>query len=127
MTENWILHKKEGNINAENEFIRQIIERLGKDVSESFYSLKSPITKPGERTTKLFEVLTLMGDEKGYKVYSHSLSENFMKEHKNEKGEPKFVNREWFKGGKTKSTRLVESGEVAKSLCYSRMRAIFSS
>ena len=30
------------------------------------------------------------------------------------------------KGGKTKSTRLVESGEVAKSLCYSRMRAIFS-
>ncbi|WP_455088434.1 hypothetical protein [Porphyromonas endodontalis] len=96
MTENWVLHKKEGNINAENEFIRQIIERLGKDVSESFYSLKSPITKPGERTTKLFEVLTLMGDEKGYKVYSHSLSENFMKEHKNEKGEPKFVNREWL-------------------------------
>ena len=32
-----------------------------------------------------------------------------------------------LKGGKTKSTRLVESGEVAKSLCYSRMRAIFSS
>ena len=31
------------------------------------------------------------------------------------------------KGGKTKSTRLVESGEVAKSLCYSRMRTIFSS
>nr|DAS82429.1 MAG TPA: hypothetical protein [Caudoviricetes sp.] len=31
------------------------------------------------------------------------------------------------KGGKTKSTRMVESGEVAKSLCYSRMRAIFSS
>lgn len=31
------------------------------------------------------------------------------------------------KGGKTKSTRLVESEEVAKSLCYSRMMAIFSS
>ena len=31
------------------------------------------------------------------------------------------------KGGKTKSTRLVESGEVAKSLCYRMMRAIFSS
>lgn len=39
----------------------------------------------------------------------------------------KTLSDEGFKGGKTKSTRLVESGEVAKSLCYSRMRAIFSS
>ena len=38
-----------------------------------------------------------------------------------------FLRKMNYKGGKTKSTRLVESGEVAKSLCYSRMRAIFSS
>lgn len=40
---------------------------------------------------------------------------------------PKSFFVEVYKGGKTKSTRLLESGEVAKSLCYSRMRAIFSS
>lgn len=93
---NWILYKDGDNINVGNELARQIIEKLAKDVSKSFYSPDTTITKRGERTTKLFEALTLMGDEKEYKVYSHSLSKEFMDEYKNEKGDSKFVNREWL-------------------------------
>ena len=93
---NWILYKDVDNINVGNELARQIIEKLATEVSKSFYSLETPIIKKGERTIKLFEVLTLFGDEKGYKVYSHSLSEEFMDKHKNEKGDSKFVNREWL-------------------------------
>lgn len=94
--ENWILYKDGDNINVGNELSRQIIEKLATKVSKSFYSLDTPIIKKGERTIKLFEVLTLFGDEKGCKVYSHSLSEEFMDKHKNEKGDSKFVNREWL-------------------------------
>ena len=94
--ENWILYKDGDNINVGNELSRQIIEKLATKVSKNFYSLDTPIIKKGERTIKLFEVLTLFGDEKGYKVYSHSLSEEFMDKHKNEKGDSKFVNREWL-------------------------------
>lgn len=73
-----------------NELAKQIISKLANDVSTSFYSEDAPIKKRRERTTKLFEVLTLMGDEKGYKVYSHSLSKEFIKRNS------KFVNREWL-------------------------------
>lgn len=93
---NWILYKDGDNINVGNELARQIIEKLAKDVSKIFYSPDTPIKKRRERTTKLFEVLTLFGDEKGYKVYSHSLSKGFMYTNKNEKGDSKFVNREWL-------------------------------
>ena len=94
---NWILYKDGDNINVSNELARQIIEKLAKEVSKSFYSPDTPIIKKrGERTTKLFEALTLMGDEKEYKVYSHSLSKEFMDKYKNEKGDSKFVNREWL-------------------------------
>lgn len=92
---NWILYKDGDNINVGNELARQIIEKLAKEVSKSFYSPDTPIMR-GERTTKLFEALTLMGDEKEYKVYSHSLSKEFMDKYKNEKGDSKFVNREWL-------------------------------
>lgn len=93
---NWILYKDGDNINVSNELARQIIEKLAKEVSKSFYSPDTPIIKRGERTTKLFEALTLMGNEKEYKVYSHSLSKEFMDKYKNEKGDSKFVNREWL-------------------------------
>ncbi|MBC8625589.1 hypothetical protein [Alloprevotella sp. Lung230] len=94
---NWILYKDGDNINVGNELARQIIEKLAKEVSKSFYSPDTPIIKRGERTTKLFEALTLMGGgEKEYKVYSHSLSKEFMDKYKNEKGDSKFVNREWL-------------------------------
>ncbi len=61
---NWSLYKDGDNINVDNELARQIIEKLAKEVSKSFYSPDTPIIKRGERTTKLFEALTLMGDEK---------------------------------------------------------------
>lgn len=93
---NWSLYKDGDNINVRNELARQIIEKLAKEVLTSFYSSDSPIIKRGERTTKIFEVLTLMGDDEKYKVYSHSLSKEFMDQQKNEKDYPKFVNREWL-------------------------------
>ena len=89
---NWILYKDGDNINVDNELASQIIEKLAKEVSKSFYSPDTPIIKNRKRTTKLFEVLTLMGDEKEYKVYSHSLSEEFIDKSK----DSKFVNREWL-------------------------------
>ncbi|MFP3764205.1 hypothetical protein [Prevotella intermedia] len=55
------------------------------------------IVKEGLRTTKLFELLTTLGDGKGYKVYSHSLSKKFIDDSKeNNNGVTKFVNREWL-------------------------------
>ena len=93
---NWILYKDRDNINVDNELARQIIEKLAKEVSKSFYSSDTPIKKNGERTTKLFEVLTLFGDKKGHKVYSHSLSKEFIDKSKNENGDSKFVNRKWL-------------------------------
>lgn len=50
------------------------------------------IERKSVKTTKLFELLTELGDEKGYKVYSHSLSKSFLKKHKKKH----FVNREWL-------------------------------
>ena len=93
---NWVLYKDGENINVDNKLARQIIEKFAKEVLTSFYSSDSPIIKRGERTTKIFEVLTLMGDDKKYKVYSHSLSKEFIDKYKNEKGNSKFVNREWL-------------------------------
>ena len=81
--ENWNLYKDGDNINVKNELARQIIEKLAKEVLKSIYSSDSPIVKRGERTAKIFEALTLMGDDKKCKVYSHSLSKEF-------------VNREWL-------------------------------
>lgn len=94
--ENWILYKDGDNINVANKLAKQIIEKLAKEVSKSFYSPDTPIKKKGERTTKLFEALTLMGDKNECKVYSHSLSKEFMNKHKDKIGHPKFVNREWL-------------------------------
>lgn len=92
--ENWFSYKDGDNINVDNILAREIIETLAKDVLNKFYSSENPIKKLKERTTKLFEALTLLGDKKGYKVYSHSLSHNFRKQHKNK--ESKFINREWL-------------------------------
>ncbi len=93
---NWSLYKDGDNINVKNELARKIIEKLANEVLKSFYSPDSPIVKRGERTAKIFEALTLMGESKKCKVYSHSLSKEFMDQQKNEKGDPKFVNREWL-------------------------------
>ncbi len=83
--ENWILYKDGYDINVKNDLAKEIIERLAANLSTSFYLEGRRL-----RTTKLFEALTLMGDEKGYKVYSHSLSKEFRGKY------PWFVNREWL-------------------------------
>lgn len=44
-----------------------------------------------KKTEKLFEFLTELGNNKGYKVYSHSLSKEFI-----ERNKGIFVNREWL-------------------------------
>lgn len=44
-----------------------------------------------KKTEKLFEFLTELGNNKGYKVYSHSLSKEFI-----ECNNGIFVNREWL-------------------------------
>lgn len=93
MTGKWILYNEEENnlhTKIENILVNQIIEKLGENVLSSFYSNLNPIKKNGKRTSKLFEELTLLGDGKGYKVNSHSLSKEFKNEH------PQFVNREWL-------------------------------
>lgn len=92
----WNLYKKGAKIKVGDKTAKGIIKELAKKVLTKFYSENKPIKKDGERTTKLFEVLTLMGDEKGYKVCSHSLSKEFMDKYKNEEGNSKFVNREWL-------------------------------
>lgn len=94
--ENWFSYTDRDNINVDNILAKEIITTLATDVSNKFYSSEAPIKSRKERTTKLFEVLTLLGDKKGYKVYSHSLSDRFKQEHTNQNGEPKFVNREWL-------------------------------
>jgi hypothetical protein len=94
--ENWFSYTDRDNINVDNILAKEIITTLATDVSNKFYSSEAPIKSPKKRTTKLFEVLTLLGDKKGYKVYSHSLSKKFMEQYKNEKGDSKFVNREWL-------------------------------
>ena len=52
------------------------------------------IVKEGLRTKILFELLTTLGDGKGFKVYSHSLSEEFR--NAPDTDNDKFVNREWL-------------------------------
>lgn len=95
-TEEWKLCKGISDVNIMDNMAQEVLEKLSQEVLESFYSLDSPITKLRERTTKLFEVLTLLGDKLGYKVCSHFLSKKFMNEYLNEDGKPKFVNREWL-------------------------------
>lgn len=95
-TEKWKLCKGIVDPDVEDEIAREILKKFSQEVLESFYFSDPRLTKDGERTRKLFEVLTLLGDKMGYKVYSHSLSPEFREEHKEEDGRPKFVNREWL-------------------------------
>ena len=75
--ENWILYKDGDSINVENELARKIIEKFANEVSKSFYSPDAPIIKIGERTTKLFEILTLFGDEKDIRFIRIICLKNF--------------------------------------------------
>ena len=52
------------------------------------------IIKERLRTEKLFDLLTELGDKQGYKVYSHSSSDEFRNAPGT--GNDKFVNREWL-------------------------------
>ena len=70
---------------------KDIIEKI-KDNWKGTFLDGGKIIKEGLRTEKLFDLLTELGDEKGYKVYSHGLSDSFLKKHKNNH----FVNREWL-------------------------------
>ena len=95
-TKKWKLCKGGVDFDVEDLIAREILKKFSKEVLESFYFSDPRLIKRGERTRKLFEVLTLLGDKMGYKVYSHSLSPEFMEEHKEEGGRPRFVNREWL-------------------------------
>ena len=70
---------------------KDIIEKI-KDNWKGAFLDGGKIIKEGLRTEKLFDLLTELGDEKGYKVYSHGLSDSFLEKHKNNH----FVNREWL-------------------------------
>ena len=70
---------------------KDIIEKI-KDNWKGTFLDGGKIIKEGLRTEKLFDLLTELGDEKGYKVYSHGLSDSFLEKHKNNH----FVNREWL-------------------------------
>lgn len=84
---NWILYQKEAAVtDMEDETAKEIVSELGGKVEKSFFGLPRR-----ERTSKLFEILTELGDRKGYKVYSHSLSEDFCAKHNH-----KYANREWL-------------------------------
>jgi hypothetical protein len=67
----------------------KIISTIGEDFLPFFCSTKSTETR--KKTTKLFEVLTELGDSLNYKVYSHGLSKEFLEKHNH-----KFKNREWL-------------------------------
>ena len=67
----WILHSNETNIALENDIAKSIIEAIG-GIDQAFYN-----SKRREKTTMVMERLTQLGDNKGHKVYSHSLSEGF--------------------------------------------------
>mgnify|MGYP003357572629 CR=1 FL=1 len=81
----WILHSNETNIALENDIAKSIIEAIG-GIDQAFYN-----SKRREKTTMVMERLTQLGDNKGHKVYSHSLSEGFR-----QKSGDIFVNREWL-------------------------------
>lgn len=83
--------KVEVKLSKSNEIAKDIIEKL-KDEWENTFLDEGKIIKEGVRTTRLFELLTELGDSKGYYVYSHSLSDEFRKK----PGNNKFVNREWM-------------------------------
>lgn len=81
----WILHSNETNIALENDIAKSIIEAVG-GIDQAFYN-----SKRREKTTMVMERLSQLGDNKGHKVYSHSLSEGFR-----QKSGDIFVNREWL-------------------------------
>lgn len=70
---------------------KDIIEKI-KDNWKGTFLDGGKIIKEGLRTKKLFDLLTELGDKQGYKVYSHSLSDEF----RSIPGNDKFVNREWM-------------------------------
>lgn len=75
------------DINVSTSIAKSIIQKIG----ESFLPFFCLNTQRKKRTTKIFEVLTELGDSLDYKVYSHGLSKEFLDKHKN-----KFKNREWL-------------------------------
>lgn len=81
----WILHSNETNIALEEDIAKNIIEAIG-GIDQAFY-----ISQDKEKTSMIMELLTKLGDDRGHKVYSHSLSEVFRQNSGN-----KFVNREWL-------------------------------
>ena len=83
--ENWILHSSATNISVKSPTAKSIIEAFGA-IDRAFYK-----SKRGTKTTMVMERLTQLGDNKGHKVYSHSLSEGFR-----QKSGDIFVNREWL-------------------------------
>ena len=73
----------------------KIITVSKKDILPYFSSNESDWKSRRKRTTKIFETLTILGNE-DCKVSSHGLSTDFMENHKNDDGSYKYTNREWL-------------------------------
>lgn len=70
-----------------------IVKELIKKWKDLFLDSNGKIIEgKRDRTTKLFELLTELGSQKKYKVYSHGLLKPFLEKHKDKH----FVNREWL-------------------------------
>ncbi|MDR2010630.1 MAG: hypothetical protein LBQ22_09130 [Bacteroidales bacterium] len=88
MKNEWNLYTKtKSDIKVSTDVAKRIISKIG----ELFLPFFCSTDKARKRTTKLFEVLTELGDNLGYKVYSNGLSKEFLDMHNN-----RFKNREWL-------------------------------
>ena len=78
---------------SSKDIAKDIIEEMNNNWENTFLD-GGKIIKERLRTEKLFDLLTELGDKQGYKVYSHSSSDEFRNAPGT--GNDKFVNREWL-------------------------------
>ena len=78
---------------SSKDIAKDIIEEMNNNWEDTFLD-GGKIIKERLRTEKLFDLLTELGDKQGYKVYSHSSSDEFRNAPGT--GNDKFVNREWL-------------------------------
>lgn len=90
--------KKVELFKSSKDIVKDIIKEMKSKWNRSFLDNRGKIIKSKKiKSSKLFELLTKLGDRKGYKVYSHGLSEKFInKANENNNDVTKFVNREWL-------------------------------
>jgi len=90
--------KKVELFKSSKDIVKDIIKEMKSKWNRSFLDNRGKIIKSKKiKSSKLFELLTKLGDRKGYKVYSHGLSEKFInKANDNNNDVTKFVNREWL-------------------------------